>query len=52
VTSFEPRTLHQPGKLQLVQLIAKQKGLSNPVLDATVALVDTRLEANRKKQAA
>ena len=37
---------------KLVQLIAKQKGLSNPVLDATVALVDTRLEANRKKQAA
>lgn len=37
---------------KLVQLIAKQKGLSHPVLDATVALVDTRLEANRKKQAA
>ncbi len=37
---------------KLVQLIAKQKGLSNPVLDATVALVDTRLDANRKKQAA
>jgi hypothetical protein len=37
---------------KLVQLLAKQKGLSNPVLDATVALVDTRLEANRKKQAA
>jgi hypothetical protein len=37
---------------KLVQLIAKQKGLSNPVLDATVALVDARLEANRKKQAA
>jgi hypothetical protein len=37
---------------KLVQLIAKQRGLSNPVLDATVALVDTRLEANRKKQAA
>ncbi len=37
---------------KLVQLIAKQKGLSNPVLNATVALVDTRLEANRKKQAA
>jgi hypothetical protein len=37
---------------KLVQLIAKQKGLSNPILDATVALVDTRLEANRKKQAA
>ena len=37
---------------KLVQLIAKQKGLSHPVLDATVALVDSRLEANRKKQAA
>jgi len=37
---------------KLVQLIAKQKGLSNPILDAVVALVDTRLEANRKKAAA
>jgi hypothetical protein len=37
---------------KLVQLIAKQKGLSNPTLDAVVALVDSRLEANRKKQAA
>ena len=37
---------------KLVQLLAKQKGLSNPILDATVALVDSRLEANRKKQAA
>src|SRR6185436_14404933 len=37
---------------KLVQLIAKQKGLSNPVIDATVALVDSRLEANRKKAAA
>jgi len=37
---------------KLVQLLAKQKGLSHPVLDATVALVDARLEANRKKQAA
>ena len=37
---------------KLVQLIAKQKGLSHPVIDATVALVDSRLEANRKKQAA
>ncbi len=34
---------------KLVQLIAKQKGLSHPVIDATVALVDSRLEANRKK---
>ena len=36
---------------KLVQLIAKQKGLTHPVLDATVALVDSRLEANRKKAA-
>jgi hypothetical protein len=34
---------------KLVQLIARQKGLSHPVIDATVALVDSRLEANRKK---
>ncbi len=37
---------------KLVQLIAKQKGLSHPVIDAIVALVDARLEANRKKAAA
>jgi len=37
---------------KLVQLIAKQKGLSNPILDGVVALVDTRLAANRKKAAA
>jgi hypothetical protein len=37
---------------RLVQAIAKQKGLSNPLIDATVALVDARLEANRKKAAA
>jgi hypothetical protein len=37
---------------KLVQLIARQKGLSNPMLDATVALVDSRLDANRKKAAA
>ena len=36
----------------LVQLIAKQKGLSNAAIDAQVALVDARLEANRKKAAA
>jgi hypothetical protein len=36
---------------KLVQLIAKQKGLSHPVIDATVALVDSRLAANRKKAA-
>src|SRR5271155_5136873 len=35
-----------------VKLSAKQKGLSNPAIDAQVALVDARLEANRKKQAA
>jgi hypothetical protein len=37
---------------KLVQLIAKQKGLSHPVIDAIVALVDSRLESNRKKAAA
>jgi hypothetical protein len=37
---------------KLVQLIAKQMGLSNPAIDAQVALVDSRLEANRKKAAA
>src|SRR5690348_8091172 len=37
---------------KLVQGIAAQKGLRNPVIDATVALVDARLEANRKKAAA
>jgi hypothetical protein len=36
---------------KLVQLIARQKGLSHPTIDATVALVDTRLDANRKKAA-
>lgn len=36
---------------KLVQLIAKQKGLSHPGIDAIVALVDSRLEANRKKAA-
>jgi len=36
---------------KLVQLIAKQKGLSDPVIDATVALVDARLERNRKAAA-
>jgi len=36
---------------KLVQLIAKQKGLSHPMIDAGVALVDSRLEANRKKAA-
>jgi hypothetical protein len=37
---------------KLVQLIARQKGLSHPAIDAQVALVDTRLDANRKKAAA
>src|SRR5665213_2785269 len=37
---------------KLVQLIARQKGLSHPVIDAGVALVDARLDANRKKAAA
>jgi hypothetical protein len=37
---------------KLVQLIARQKGVSNSEIDAQVALVDARLEANRKKQAA
>ena len=36
---------------KLVQLIARQKGLSHPVIDQIVALVDTRLEANRQKAA-
>jgi hypothetical protein len=37
---------------KLVQLVARQKGMSHPVIDAGVALVDARLEANRKKAAA
>jgi len=37
---------------RLVQSIARQKGLSNPVLDETVVLVDGWVEANRKKAAA
>ena len=37
---------------KLVQLIARQKGLSHPAIDAQVALVDSRLEANRKKAGA
>ncbi len=37
---------------KLVQLIARQKGLSHPVIDEIVALVDSRLEANRQKAAA
>ena len=37
---------------KLVQLIARQKGMTNAKVDAIVALVDARLEANRKKAAA
>jgi len=37
---------------KLVQLIGRQKGMSNAKVDAIVALVDARLEANRKKAAA
>ncbi len=37
---------------KLVQLIATQKGLSHPVIDANVALVDELLAVNRKKAAA
>src|SRR6187549_2192673 len=37
---------------KLVQLIAKQKGLSHPAIDAQVALVDARIAANRAKAAA
>ena len=34
---------------RLVKTIAAQKGMQNDVVDETVALVDARLEANRKK---
>ena len=34
---------------KLVQLVAKQKGLSHPEIDRIVALVDSRLGANRAK---
>ncbi|MGO9702163.1 MAG: hypothetical protein ACLPX7_23205 [Xanthobacteraceae bacterium] len=37
---------------KLVQLIAAQRGMHHPAVDAQVALVDARLEANRKKAAA
>jgi len=37
---------------KLVQLIAAQRGLHHPAIDAQVALVDARLETNRKKAAA
>jgi hypothetical protein len=35
---------------KLVQLVAKQKGMRHPALDQIVALVDRRLEANRRKR--
>jgi hypothetical protein len=35
----------------LVQLIAKQKGLNHPRVAEIVALIDSRLEANRKEAA-
>jgi hypothetical protein len=34
---------------KLVQLLAKQKGMHHPVIDEIVALVDSRLLANRKR---
>jgi hypothetical protein len=36
---------------KLVQLIARQRGMAHPVIDGIVALVDSRLEANRRKVA-
>ena len=36
---------------RLVQSIGAQRGMRNAVLDATVALVDARLEMNRKAAA-
>ena len=36
---------------KLVQLVARQKGRSHPVIDQIVAMVDARLEANRAKAA-
>jgi hypothetical protein len=35
---------------KLVQLVTKQKGMRHPALDQIVALVDRRLEANRRKR--
>jgi hypothetical protein len=37
---------------KLVQLAAKQKGVSHLALDAIVTLIDRRLEANRKMKPA
>jgi hypothetical protein len=36
---------------KLVQIISRQKGMAHPAIDAIVALVDHRLEANRRKAA-
>jgi hypothetical protein len=36
---------------RLVQIVGKQKGMQNEVVDQTVALVDSWLERNRKKAA-
>jgi hypothetical protein len=36
---------------RLVQAIARQKGMRNTVVDEIVALVDARLEKNRKAAA-
>jgi hypothetical protein len=36
---------------RLVKLVAAQNGMTNPVVDETVALVDARLEMNRKAAA-
>ena len=36
----------------LVQLVAEQQDMSHPDLDAIVALIDLRLDANRKKATA
>ena len=41
--------IERPDKL--VQLIARQKSLSHPVIDEIVALVDSRVAANRNKAA-
>lgn len=35
---------------KLVQLVARQKGMSHPILEEIVALVDQRLENNRKRK--
>jgi hypothetical protein len=37
---------------KLVQLVAQQLQMTHPILDGIVALVDSRLDVNRKKVAA